>query len=117
MGASAEADRATHERSQSSVSPPSVGVPSAEEALREYEKERLIEALRDAVYAVRNAAGISEWHKRHSSRPFDYEDFRVWADHWQQMYPVVGLIAAIQDRDAAKLNGTEAVERAERTVA
>jgi hypothetical protein len=28
-GASAKADRATHERSQSSVSPPSVGVPSA----------------------------------------------------------------------------------------
>jgi hypothetical protein len=56
-------------------------------------------ALEEAVYVVRNAAGVSEWHKRYGSRPFDYQDFCVWVDHWTLMHPVVTEIAALQDRD------------------
>lgn len=82
-------------------SPPLRGaIPSAEDSLLDYDRAHLLEALREAVYAVRNAAGNSEWHRRFSTRPFDHEDFRVWAEHWQLMHPVVTLIAAIQDRDA-----------------
>jgi hypothetical protein len=46
--------------------------------------------------------GVSEWHKRHSSRPFDFEDFCVWADHWILMHPIVTEIAALDDRDVLR---------------
>lgn len=57
-------------------------------------------ALGEAVYAIRNAAETSEWHRRHASRPFDHQDFRVWADHWQEMHSVVREFAAKDDARA-----------------
>lgn len=59
--------------------------------------ERYHAALEEAVYAVRNAAGISEWHRLHSSRAFDHQDFSVWAQHWEMMHPVVAEIGRRDD--------------------
>jgi hypothetical protein len=57
-----------------------------------------VKALEEAVWALRNAAELSEWHKRHSSRPFDYQDFCVWVEHWVGAHPIVTQIAAHHDR-------------------
>lgn len=65
-----------------------------------FDPGRVLEALAEVVYVARNAVGRSEWHRLNSSRPFDYEDFCMWVDHWQLMHPVVAAIAALQDREA-----------------
>jgi hypothetical protein len=67
-------------------------------------------ALEEAVYAVRNAAGVSEWHRRYSSRPFDYEDFCVWVDHWALMHPVVTQIASLHDREVLLRADAQGIE-------
>lgn len=43
--------------------------------------DELLEALEDAHYAISNSAGLSD---REPLRPFDYEDFCVWAEQWTE---------------------------------
>jgi hypothetical protein len=65
-----------------------------------FDPSHILAALEEVVYVARNASGRSQWHRLNSSRPFDYEDFCVWVDHWELTHPVVTAIAALQDRDA-----------------
>lgn len=79
-----------------------------------FDPSRVFEALEEAVYAIRNTAGVSQWHALHgwgdAEKTFDFDRFLVWVEHWSLAHPAVAAIAALQDRDALLRHDRKKVE-------
>ena len=86
-GASAKAETGPREPSPDSLGP------------SDFDPARVFDALRDAVYVIRNRAGLSEWSRRYGQGPVESDDFCIWVEHWMLMHPIVTALGALDDRE------------------